>query len=400
MKKLIIPLMLAVLLSAFMIPRVVFADGQGQITNTHQASMTIPMHIRLLPGQETPPVTESNASGLIDVGLIDNGNALEFRLTVCNIANVTMAHIHVGAFGKPGPVILFLYHMHAPLFSSVHGCDLLSSGTLHPSDLISSPVNGIDNWTDFVNALLSGNTYANVHTSAHPAGEIRGQLVPHHTSPDFSLRTTIRGIGLPQGSSDNSNEVNVTSINGFSGNVTLSAVVSPVVPNGPTISFYVPIVTVPSGGSATTIIWIWTMSSTPLGNYTVTITGQSGSLSRTTSFFVIVSASYQPPDFSLTANPTTVTATLTRTVQFVNSSLTLISLNGFSGTISLSFRSDPGPAVLVDPSSIVLTSGGTANATLAIEPFNAGTYTVTVTGSCPGCSDHSVTVTFNIQPLV
>src|SRR5690242_9130732 len=31
--------------------------------------------------------------------------------------------------------------------------------------------------TEVINAILSGNAYANVHTSLHPAGEMRGQVV-------------------------------------------------------------------------------------------------------------------------------------------------------------------------------------------------------------------------------
>jgi len=191
----------------------------------------------------------------------------------------------------------------------------------------------------------------------------------------------------------------VTSLNGFSGNVSLSASVAPILSNGPTVSFYVPRVSVPAGGSGTTAILVSTVSNTPLGNYTVTITGTSGTLSHTTSFWVYVSAPYQPPDFVVTAHPSLVTAPLSpHLVVNVSSSIALTSLNGFSGTISLSFNTLPGPAVFITPSSLTLNSGGTANATLTIQPFLAGNYTVTVTGTASGYPSHSVTVNFNIQP--
>jgi hypothetical protein len=76
----------------------------------------------------------------------------------------------------------------------------------------------------------------------------------------------------------------------------------------------------------------------------------------------------------------------------------LTSLNGFSGTVSLSFNTLPGPAVFITPSSVTLDSGGTANATLTIQPFLAGNYTVTVIGTASGNPSRFATVSFNIQP--
>jgi hypothetical protein len=64
----------------------------------------------------------------------------------------------------------------------------------------------------------------------------------------------------------------------------------------------------------------------------------------------------------------------------------------------LSFNTLPGPAVFISPSSVTLDSGGTANATLTIQPYLAGNYTVTVTGTASGYPSHSATVNFNIQP--
>lgn len=130
----------------------------------------------LTGASQVPPVT-TDASGNVQVQIINNGMAVRFELTVCDIQNVTQAHIHVGAAGSNGPVILFLYGPNPAKFST-KGCGELSEGTLTSKDLIPNPDAGIKNWNDFLAALVSGKTYVNVHTSpAHPMGEIRGQLV-------------------------------------------------------------------------------------------------------------------------------------------------------------------------------------------------------------------------------
>jgi len=216
---------------------------------------------------------------------------------------------------------------------------------------------------------------------------------------DFSLRSIFIGESLPQGSFDNYNEVNITSLEGFSGYVNLAASISPIVTNGPLVSLSIPTVSVPTGGSGYSELVVSTVSTTPVGNYTVTITGTSGTLSHTISVWIVVSVPYQPPDFRIQANPSVVTVPLVPHVAAdFNSSLVLTSLYGFSGNVSLSFRSDPGPGVLISPSSVELKPGGTANATLTIQPFRAGNYGILVTGSLSGYPNHSITVTFNVQP--
>ncbi len=114
------------------------------------------------------------------VRLVDNGTAIVFRVIVCDIANVTMAHIHVGAAGDTGPPIIPF--IHGILFSSPHGCKVLTEGTRSATDLNTKVSSKITNWNDFVTALLTGNTYINVHTTANTNGEIRGQLVHEHES--------------------------------------------------------------------------------------------------------------------------------------------------------------------------------------------------------------------------
>jgi len=130
-----------------------------------------------LRGSEQLPAVNTAAFGKAEVELSENGTALRFELQVCDIANVTQAHIHVGNSTTNGPVILFLFKAGETTFSSTEGCSELSEGVLTPANLIPNAGAGINNWTDFVNALQAGNTYVNVHTTAHPMGEIRGQLV-------------------------------------------------------------------------------------------------------------------------------------------------------------------------------------------------------------------------------
>jgi hypothetical protein len=111
------------------------------------------------------------------VQLSSDRNTLEFEVVVCNIANVVASHIHVNATGTNGPVVIPFFGSPSPGFSSTDGCSTLAEGTRTSADLIARPLAGINSWSDFINALIAGNTYVNVHTTAHPGGEIRGQLV-------------------------------------------------------------------------------------------------------------------------------------------------------------------------------------------------------------------------------
>ncbi|HYY90636.1 MAG TPA: CHRD domain-containing protein [Candidatus Dormibacteraeota bacterium] len=134
-------------------------------------------HVRLTGDAQVPPVN-TDGLGFAEVRLFQNGtsSAIEFRVVVCNIANVTRSHIHVGNATSNGAIVVHFIDLTTPV-SSTHGCTVLSSGIRGPNDLHPAPSSGVNTWTDFVHALLSGNTYVNVHTTANPGGEIRGQLV-------------------------------------------------------------------------------------------------------------------------------------------------------------------------------------------------------------------------------
>jgi hypothetical protein len=151
-----------------------FAEHGHETSDENNEVHQVTFHIGLTGSQQVQPVT-TDAFGMATVRLIDNGTAISFRVIVCNIINVTASHIHVGALGTNGKVIIpFITDV---LVSSPHGCTTLAEGTRTATDLNTRASPMITSWDDFVKALLSGNTYINVHTTANPNGEIRGQLV-------------------------------------------------------------------------------------------------------------------------------------------------------------------------------------------------------------------------------
>jgi hypothetical protein len=96
-------------------------------------------------GSFTATVSRTGTSGVVT-----------WRLTFGKLSGRAIAaHIHSGARGKAGPVIVPLC---APCRSGAHGKATVDESVL--------------------DALESGKTYVNVHTKKNPAGEIRGQIGP------------------------------------------------------------------------------------------------------------------------------------------------------------------------------------------------------------------------------
>ena len=132
-------------------------------------SLTGAKTVTLSGAEEVPPVT-STTTGTFEWTL--TGDVLSYRLRV-NGDGLKAAHLHLGPRGSNGPVVV-------TLFNSTDGAPSIDvSGTVLTASL-SGPVAG--NMADFLAALRSGNLYVNVHSAAHPAGVLRGQ-VPAQPAP-------------------------------------------------------------------------------------------------------------------------------------------------------------------------------------------------------------------------
>ena len=109
-----------------------------------------------LSGFNEIPPTQSVASGMATMRMVADDGLLEVNFSAANLAgDMTGAHIHIGKVGQNGGVSLNLN---------------ASSSTFSSSYDISGNA-------DIVSALRGGGAYVNVHSSAYPAGEIRGQVL-------------------------------------------------------------------------------------------------------------------------------------------------------------------------------------------------------------------------------
>lgn len=216
---------------------------------------------------------------------------------------------------------------------------------------------------------------------------------------DFTIGTTARGLGIQQGSSYNMIMVNITSLDGFEGQVSLTATVTPDFPGGVVATIPMGGVFVPASESGLTIIEVSTDPSTPLGDYTVTVTGTSGSLFHSADLPVTVLPRYYPPDFTITADPPSVTVQLSppRIVEG-STRITVTSLYGFSGEVTLNVRSDPGPSLRVEPRTVWVAPGNDGNAILSLQPFYTGRYLVLINATSPLMPRHLMIVTFDVIP--
>jgi len=125
----------------------------------------------ILRGSNQNPSVETNAHGVFIATLSPDGKSITFKLIVANMENVTMAHIHIGDSATNGPVVVFLFHTETPV---ARQDGILSQGTFTASDF-KGPLMG-QAFSALINAIMNGDAYVNVHSTQHPAGEIRGQV--------------------------------------------------------------------------------------------------------------------------------------------------------------------------------------------------------------------------------
>jgi CHRD domain len=158
------------LLMVLALPSIASASANGDDAGPGNHFVT-----KLTGDQETPAVT-TDATGRASFTITDNDTKIHFRISSRGLDRIIQAHIHVGARGVAGPIVLFLFST-STASGPMSGEGWSVSGTVTAADLKAHPEVGAGTFADVVKQIRAGNTYANIHTVAHPGGEIRGQIV-------------------------------------------------------------------------------------------------------------------------------------------------------------------------------------------------------------------------------
>jgi len=108
-----------------------------------------------LSGAQEVPAVNTQATGVSSI-IVSGDKNISGEVRTTNL-NGTAAHIHQGAMGQNGPVII-------PLAKTADGVWTVPANTTLTSAQF--------------DAYRSGGLYVNVHSAANPSGEIRAQIKP------------------------------------------------------------------------------------------------------------------------------------------------------------------------------------------------------------------------------
>jgi sugar lactone lactonase YvrE len=207
-KKASAPVLLALLAVTLVLPIAAVSAAPGSSATTFVASLSA-----------APGVTTA-ATGVATFELAPNGTALTFNLTVSDLSNAFMAHIHLSpsmailtwlypnpnviSSGEEGNCLLVIMGgsmSQCPWIKSGAFTGTLAQGTITAADLSGNKTcYGCVGATfgQLIDALESGHAFVNVHTAQNPAGEIMGTIEPvtpkSMTSPVLTI-AAVDGTG-------------------------------------------------------------------------------------------------------------------------------------------------------------------------------------------------------------
>ena len=132
--------------------------------------------------EEDPFVLSTTGNGSFRARIDESRQEISYRLRYAALeGTVTQAHIHLGGPRQSGGISVFFCTNLGNGPAGTQACPAAPAtvtGTIRPADVIGPAGQGITagQFDELVAAIRAGVTYANVHSSLYPGGEIRAQL--------------------------------------------------------------------------------------------------------------------------------------------------------------------------------------------------------------------------------
>lgn len=159
--------------------------GSGRtMSGTYEASLS---------GNNEVPSVSAGTTGGASVSF--SGSTANYSLDVFNGNDITAAHLHCGASGVNGSIVVTLYHN----ASSVDVDGAIASGTISDGSIEATAENcspAIHTVADLHEALENGYIYVNAHSIQYPSGVSRGQLSGNGDSGYDSGDNSSHGYGM------------------------------------------------------------------------------------------------------------------------------------------------------------------------------------------------------------
>lgn len=137
-----------------------------------------------LSGNNEIPIVYTDASGAFSARVDRDETQIEYELSYSDLeGSVQQAHIHIGKKSENGGISVWLCSNLAspPTPVGTQPCPASPAtitGVILASNVVGPVTQGVDpgEFEALLKAIRDGNTYANVHTTSSPGGEIRSQI--------------------------------------------------------------------------------------------------------------------------------------------------------------------------------------------------------------------------------
>ena len=136
-----------------------------------------------LKGFEESPSISSTGHGTFHATISEDGTSIQYTLTYDDLeGDVQQSHIHLGQRSVSGGIAAFLCTNQGNGSATTPLCpgprSGTVSGTITAAEVIGPTGQGLapGEFAELLRAIDKNVTYANVHSTKHPGGEIRGQI--------------------------------------------------------------------------------------------------------------------------------------------------------------------------------------------------------------------------------